>query len=88
MKITIQKLTGEELESMGVFKWPIWSCEISEFPWSYPVQETCYLLEGQVEVTTDLETVTFSMGDFVVFPAGLSCTWKVLQAVKKHYSMG
>ena len=88
MKITLQKLTVEVLESMGVFEWPIWSCEISEFTWSYSVQETCYLLEGQVEVTTNLETVTFGAGDFVVFPSGLSCTWKVLQAVKKHYSMG
>ena len=88
MKITLQKLTVEVLESMGVFEWPIWSCEISEFPWSYSVQETCYLLEGQVKVTTDLEIVTFGAGDFVVFPASLSCTWKVLQAVKKHYSMG
>ena len=87
MKITLQKLTVEVLESMGVFEWPIWSCEISEFPWSYSVQETCYLLEGQVKVTTDLETMTFGAGDFVVFPASLSCTWKVLQAVKKHYSM-
>ena len=24
----------------------------------------------------------------IVFPAGLSCTWKVLESVKKHYRFG
>lgn len=29
--------------------------------------------------------VTFGKGDFVTFPAGLSCTWDVTEAVQKHF---
>jgi hypothetical protein len=48
--------------------------------------ETCYLLEGDVEVTPDGgATVRFGKGDLVVFPQGMSCKWKIHQDVKKHY---
>lgn len=77
------------LKSLGVFNWPIWTKEISEFPWRYDDRETCYLLEGEVIVTTDDgETAHFGKGDLVEFPAGLACRWKILQAVKKHYNFG
>ena len=42
--------------------------------------------EGEVEVESDHETVKFSVGDFVVFPKGLKCRWKVTKPVRKHYS--
>ena len=29
--------------------------------------------------------VEFGAGDMVVFPDGMSCTWKVSEAVDKHY---
>jgi hypothetical protein len=29
--------------------------------------------------------VAVGAGDLVVFPAGMSCTWKVLVPVRKHY---
>ena len=88
MKITVQSINQGELETMGVFNWAIWACEESEFSWFYPKKESCYLLEGEVKVTTDSETVSFGKGDFVVFPKGLSCIWRVLKPVKKHYTMG
>jgi uncharacterized cupin superfamily protein len=31
------------------------------------------------------EPVEFGQGDLVIFPRGLSCTWKVLKTVRKHY---
>ena len=37
----------ERLEELGVFGWPIWTKEESEFPWTYDATETCYLLEGE-----------------------------------------
>jgi uncharacterized cupin superfamily protein len=75
------------LRDLGVGTWPIWSCEVSEFPWSYDSKETCYLLEGEVIVTPDGgQPVTIRKGDLVVFPAGMSCRWNVLKAVRKHYS--
>ena len=74
---------------LGVSEWPIWTKEASEFPWSYSDRETCYLLEGEVEVTPEGgETVRFGKGDLVTFPEGMSCTWKILKGVKKHYKFG
>ena len=39
-----------KLEVMGVYDWPIWTKEISQFPWRYDSNETCYILEGEVIV--------------------------------------
>ena len=78
-----------ELDQLGVKAWPIWEKEVSEFPWHYDEKETCYLLEGDVEVTPEGgQPVRFGKGDFVTFPKGMSCTWKVLQPVRKHYKFG
>lgn len=38
------------LAELGVRKWPTWSCDVSEFPWTYSGTETCYLLKGRVQV--------------------------------------
>ena len=79
----------EELRAQGVFDWPIWTHEAAEFPWSYDERETCYLLEGEVTVTPDGGApVSFGKGDLVTFPQGMSCTWKITRAVKKHYNFG
>ena len=51
-------------------------------------QEICYFLEGGVTVETKEESVTFGKGDLVTFPQGLSCTWNIKRAVKKHYKFG
>ncbi len=89
MKIEVKKPQPDELEKQGVFKWPIWEKEVSSFPWHYDADEQCYLLEGQVEVTTeDGRKVEFGAGDFVTFPEGLSCTWTIKVPVKKHYRIG
>ena len=78
-----------QLAEMGVSSWPIWEKEVSEFPWHYDERETCYLLEGDVIVTPDGgQPVQFGKGDLVTFPKGMSCTWKVLKPVRKHYRFG
>lgn len=80
------KVEESRLNTLGVRDWPIWSKEPSEFPWTYDATETCYLLAGKVTVTAaDGQTVDFGQGDLVVFPKGLRCTWKIHQAVRKHY---
>jgi len=86
-KITVVKQPGEsQLEKLGVRSWPIWTKEVSEFPWTYDGQETCYFLEGEVEVTPQGgEAVTMGQGDLVTFPDGMSCSWKVTKPVRKHY---
>jgi uncharacterized cupin superfamily protein len=89
-KITVvHKPDAETLKNQGVFEWPIWTKEKSEFPWTYADKETCYLLEGQVTVIPDGgQPVEIRNGDFVTFPAGMSCTWKIHRDVRKHYKMG
>ena len=86
MKIEISDISENDISKKGVFSWPIWSCEVSEFDWEYDQQESCLLLEGEVEVSSDIETVSFGAGDFVVFPKGLKCRWKVIKPVRKHYT--
>ena len=77
------------LQGLGVLNWPIWTKEVSEFPWSYDEQETCYFLEGDVVVTPEGgEPVKMGKGDLVTFPAGMSCTWQIGKDVKKHYQFG
>ena len=79
----------EELQTVGVFQWAIWTKEVSEFPWTYDESETCYFLEGEVIVTPEAgEPVQMGKDDLVTFPAGMSCTWKILKDVKKHYRFG
>ncbi len=76
-----------KLEILGVYDWPIWEKEVSEFPWTYDRQETCYILRGQVIVTPDgEEPQEFRRGDLITFPAGMTCTWKILKPIEKHYS--
>jgi len=78
-----------KLDVMGVYDWPIWTKEVSSFPWQYDKQEKCYLLEGDVIVTPDGgEPVHIQEGDLVTFPAGLSCTWEIREDVEKHYEFG
>jgi uncharacterized cupin superfamily protein len=88
MKITVERNPGEEvLDEMGVRDWPIWTKEVSEFPWSYDMTETCYVLEGRVVVTPDGgEPVEIQPGDLVTFPVGMSCRWKVVEPIRKHYN--
>ncbi|NEQ43273.1 MAG: cupin domain-containing protein [Leptolyngbya sp. SIOISBB] len=79
----------DRLTEIGVFDWPIWTKEISIFPWTYGESETCYFLEGDVIVTpAGGIPVQMGKGDLVHFPAGMSCTWEIRAAVKKHYTFG
>lgn len=77
------------LAELGVATWPIWEKEVSRFPWTYDEREVCYLLAGSVVVTPEGGApVAFGKGDLVTFAAGLTCTWEVREAVRKHYRFG
>ena len=84
-----RNLDEKRLQDEDIFNWPIWTKEMSEFPWTYNSAETCYFLEGDVVVTPDGgDPVKMQKGDLVTFPQGMSCTWKIRQDVKKHYKLG
>ena len=84
--IRIEKPDETKLQSLEVRSWPIWTKEVSEFPWSYDATEVCYVLEGRVVVTPDGgEPVEIRPGDLVTFPKGMSCTWKITAPIRKHY---
>jgi len=89
-KITVEHNPSKErLKELGISKWPIWTKEVSEFPWNYDEKETCYFLEGDVIIRPDnASQVQIGKGDLVVFPEGISCTWRILKNVKKHYKFG
>ncbi|NOZ09685.1 MAG: cupin domain-containing protein [Gammaproteobacteria bacterium] len=77
-----------KLEVMNVDDWPIWTKEVSTFDWTYDTAETCYILEGSATVTPKKGgPVRLEEGDLVNFARGLSCTWEIHQAIKKHYDL-
>ena len=79
----------EKLNELSVSSWPIWTKEVSQFPWTYDLSETCYFLAGDVVVTPDGgKPVEMGKGDLVTFPAGMSCTWNIRREVRKHYQFG
>ena len=85
----IHQPDSAQLQQDGIHDWPIWTKEISRFPWTYDERETCYFLEGDVIVTPDGgEPVRVGAGDLVTFPAGMSCTWDIRAPVQKHYQFG
>ena len=82
--IIVRKPSAQEAATCKT--WPIWKCKPSTFDWIYSETETCLLIEGKVTVSDSKSSVSFGDGDFVVFPNGLECTWRIEQAVKKHYN--
>lgn len=87
MQPEIRKPTEQERQIAQA--WPIWTKEVSEFPWEYDEQETCLILAGQVTITNETgQKFDFAGGDSVVFPRGMRCTWQIKQPVRKHYQFG
>ena len=88
MQIIVRKPKQEELDNLDIKNWGTWECEKSVFDWSYSDKETCYIYEGKVTVSSAEGDVSFQAGDLVIFPKGLSCTWKVEEPVRKAYKFG
>jgi uncharacterized protein len=84
-EILIRKMKPEEIKTQGIETWPVWEKEISEFEWYYDNTEYCYILEGRFIVYAAGKAYTCAAGDFITFPAGISCVWKIMEPVRKHY---
>ena len=85
-KVIIRTLNKIEFKEKEIQKWQIWTCEASTFPWEYDNKESCYILEGYVDVELENgKILSIGPGDFVIFPIGLKCIWHVQEAIKKHF---
>ena len=69
----------------AVGPWAVWEGQPSSFEWSYADWEIAYVYEGRVLVTTDSGEVEITAGDMVTFPKGLTCTWKIIEKIRKVY---
>ena len=93
-QITVKnKVAQTELDQLNVKKWPTWKKEVSVFDWYFPEQEIAYIIAGECVVTpldnqgNAQSSVSFSAGDLVTFPAGLSIKWEVKKPLHKHYQL-
>lgn len=84
-KIKIENMEYREAKKLGIEDWSQWSSEVSNFDWYYEETETCYILEGEVIVTTSEERVHIREGMLVTFPKGLECVWDVRRPLRKKY---
>lgn len=78
-----------ETEKAMAQDWPVWKKEVSQFEWRYDEKETCLIMRGRAEVEgSDGARVMFGSGDWVVFPAGLTCVWRITEDLEKRYAFG
>jgi uncharacterized cupin superfamily protein len=62
----------------------VWTCTPGKFHWHYNVDETLYILEGEVFVTDSNDEVRrLGPGDVVFFPAGSHSVWRVTKDIRK-----
>lgn len=84
MDIIVRKPTDKEIETLE--QCPVWECKPSTFNWYCDSTEENLIIEGEVTVEYDGKSISFTAGDYVIFPKGLSCIWDIKQTVKRHYS--
>lgn len=83
----IEKINQDTFQQLEISKWPIWTKEVSSFPWKYDQTEICFILEGEAEISLQNgEILIINKGDLVTFEAGLSCHWNIRKAIRKHYT--
>jgi uncharacterized protein len=62
----------------------IWDCTAGKFEWRYDIDETVYVLEGEVRIVDDAGVPHHvRAGDSVFFPAGTRATWTIDSYIRK-----
>jgi uncharacterized cupin superfamily protein len=62
----------------------VWDCTAGEFSWHYDIDETIYILEGDVFITApEVGCVHLGVGDSVYFSAGTRAIWRIPKYVRK-----
>ena len=55
MKIQITSpCSASVIIQYGIKNWPIWECDPSKFQWNYDDKEICFIIEGQVTISTQI----------------------------------
>lgn len=66
----------------------LWSCTgPTTFEWHFEVDETVYVLEGEVKIDYQGKQFTLHPGDTAVFHGGTTATWTVDRYLKKTYTL-
>ena len=83
--IKISKPT--DMQAQQAADWSIWEKGESEFDWQYTQTEKCLIIEGEATVYNldKTESISFAAGDYVIFPNGLACKWKITKPIRKYY---
>ena len=62
----------------------LWDCTAGSFNWQYDIDETIYILEGEVTIfVSELGNVNLGPGDTIYFPSGTTAVWTVPHYVRK-----
>jgi len=62
----------------------LWDCTAGTFRWYYDVDETIFILEGQVTIfVSEVGQVSLDAGDSIHFPSGTEAIWTVPNYVRK-----
>ena len=86
-KMHVRKPAKSEID--GTDTWGTWSHAVATFTWSYDEKETCYILEGEANVTdSEGNNIQFTAGDWVIFEQGVTCTWNITKNIRKKYRFG
>ncbi len=84
-RIQVERLEESDVHSRGIHEWGVWEKEPSEFDWYYNKEEHCYIIEGSAHIEAPYGQLEIQKGDYVVFPVGLKCRWKISERIKKYY---
>lgn len=66
----------------------LWECTPGRFRWEFTWDEFVHILAGEVEIT-ELPGTTYTLraGDLAHFPLGLKTEWRVIQTVRKVFTI-
>ena len=71
----------------GLFTVGLWECETGSFTVQFTGHEFAHLLEGEIHIEDgNGRILQFLPGMQLVFPAGYSGTWHVLQKARKAFT--
>ena len=66
----------------------VWECTPGSYHATYKAYEFVHILKGRIVITPDGGTpVTVSAGDAFVVEANFKGTWKIEEAVRKHFDI-